>query len=120
MVKNSEENADLTSNSGQNEAREKIKPGMVLGDQYKIIDVAGKGKMGEVWEAFDTVADRTVAIKFVSTELMREKDAMRLVKRNFQAIHMLNHQYICPLYALNNDERFLPDSVCWTENVVVS
>ena len=107
MTQNSDKSpADPFSVERRLEARENIKPGMFLGDQYKMIGIAGKGKMGEVWEAYDMVADRTVAIKFVSFAVMLEKNTMRQVKRNFQAIHTLNHQYICPLYELSSDERF--------------
>ena len=84
----------------------KIEAGIVVGGQYRTVRRTGWGKMDEVWEAFDTVSERTVALKFVSPEIHGYENIMRMVKENFQSIHMLNHQYICPLYALVDDPTF--------------
>ena len=82
-----------------------IEPGMLLGGQYLAVHLAGSGKMGEVWEAHDNVSERTVAVKVVSSNIAHYEEVMRLVKTNFQSVHTLNHQYICPLYALAEDSR---------------
>ncbi|BCI80882.1 hypothetical protein MTY66_25070 [Mycolicibacterium sp. TY66] len=36
--------------------------------KYRIVDMLGKGGMGEVYEAFDTEKNRTVALKILAAQ----------------------------------------------------
>ncbi|MGB7145279.1 MAG: serine/threonine protein kinase, partial [Mycobacterium sp.] len=40
---------------------------------YQLIELLGRGGMGEVWRAYDTVIDRIVAIKILPAEISRDE-----------------------------------------------
>lgn len=67
---------------------------------YEIVELVGKGGMGEVYRAFDTRLDRTVAIK-----VLLEQDAQRQQRftREAKAVSSLNHPHICTLYDVGEE-----------------
>ncbi|MDO4629959.1 MAG: SUMF1/EgtB/PvdO family nonheme iron enzyme, partial [Planctomycetia bacterium] len=81
-----------------------LKEGQEIG-KYRLVEKAGQGGMGVVWKAYDTVGERYVALKFVPAEIRHREDAMEQVKTVFSRIQALNHQHICPVLALEKDER---------------
>jgi len=81
------------------QARASISSGTVLND-LRIDKRLGRGGMGEVWGAHDLVGDRQVVVKVLPQELQARPQAMEQVKETFGRIHQLQHQHICPTYAL--------------------
>lgn len=86
-------------------AADQLKVGFQLGP-YRLEQALGRGGMGEVWKAHDTVGDRYVAIKLVPPVLAAHPAEMQRVKETFQRIHALQHQHICPVYLLGEDQEF--------------
>ncbi len=83
-----------------------LKPGMVFGGQYCLVRSAGIGKMGEVWKAYDRIGERSVALKFVPRNIENYDLEIKKSKKCFQAVYKLNHQYICPIHAIVEDDKF--------------
>lgn len=50
----------------------------ILGDRYQLIDLVGAGETGEVWAAYDRIAEHVVAVKLVHVHLASDP---RLVDR---------------------------------------
>ncbi|MDR0392528.1 MAG: serine/threonine protein kinase [Planctomycetaceae bacterium] len=99
----SSETSSKSSNSS-NKDEGSYKPGTILGGTFRLERLLGRGGMGEAWKAFDQVANRQVVVKFVPKEVQNVKRAVEMVRDSFQRIHLLQHQHICPVYSLSNDD----------------
>ena len=65
---------------------------------YTILDKIGEGGMGVVYKAEDTKLKRTVALKFLPRELMREKEALKSITENVEKAAEMDHVLAMILY----------------------
>ncbi|MEV4240913.1 protein kinase [Nocardia sp. NPDC049737] len=76
-------------------------PGWRVGSRfgpYELRALLGKGGMGEVYEAYDTVKDRVVAVKLLSDELARDPIYQVRFRRESQAAARLAEPHIIPIH----------------------
>jgi len=84
-----------------------VKERSLIGQQigaYKIVSLLGAGGMGEVYKAVDTRLNRTVAIKFLLSQLSARPDLRKRFEREARSISNLNHPHICTLYDIGEQD----------------
>ena len=55
--------------------------GQVLGERYEVLEMLGRGGMGEVWRAFDLKLRVEVGLKALREELFRSERRLELLRR---------------------------------------
>jgi adenylate cyclase len=71
--------------------------------RYEIVEIIGRGGMGEVCLADDVMLDRKVALKFVTAP--REKDGLEQLLGEARAAAALDHPFICSIYEVTTHDR---------------
>lgn len=71
---------------------------------YEIVREIGSGAMGNVYEANDTVLERTVALKVLSPDLTSDPGQEALLLKEARAIAKLSHPGIVVVYEAGRDE----------------
>ena len=71
--------------------------GVRLG-RYEIRSKLGQGGMGEVYLAEDRQLGRSVAIKFLTPELIADERANKRLMKEARAVASLDHPHICSVY----------------------
>ena len=99
----------------------------LLGSQYRVVRKVGQGAAGEVFQAIDTILDRSVAAKFLNKEYAAESTNEERW-REARLIGQLNHPNIAQIYHIGEEEglRFivmewvegLPLTEAWREKTV--
>jgi serine/threonine-protein kinase len=66
--------------------------------QYRLIELLGRGGMGEVWRAYDTVTDRVVALKVLPANFAQDSAFQQRCRREAHAAARLNEPHVVPIH----------------------
>ncbi|MFI1761473.1 protein kinase [Streptomyces sp. NPDC020800] len=74
-----------------------------LGQRYELVEQLGHGGMGTVYRAVDHRLRRTVAVKTLSAELVRQPQFLARFQREAHAAAALNHSGVATVYDVGED-----------------
>lgn len=66
--------------------------------RYRLLELLGRGGMGEVWRAFDTATDRVVAVKLLPAHLADDDVYQQRFRREAQAAAGINEPHVVPIH----------------------
>jgi serine/threonine-protein kinase len=75
-------------------------PGTILSDRYRIVGLAGRGGMGEVYRAGDLKLGQTVALKFFPRALSEDASRRERFFAEVRITRQLSHPNICRVYGM--------------------
>lgn len=79
--------------------------GKRLDGRYEIHELIGVGGMALVYRAYDTIDDRTVAIKILKDEFLHNQEFIRRFKNESKAIAVLSHPNIVKVFDVSFGDR---------------
>jgi serine/threonine protein kinase/WD40 repeat protein len=71
--------------------------GQMIG-RYRLLQLSGRGSVGEVWQAEDTTLQRKVAIKLLPPVLREDVEYLRAFAENASMAASLEHPHILPIH----------------------
>ncbi len=74
--------------------------GQVLGERYQILEVLGRGGMGEVWRAFDLKLRVEVALKALRGDVVGSERHLEALRQEVRAARQVISPNVCRIYDL--------------------
>ena len=78
-------------------------PGTRIGP-YEIVELLGRGGMGEVYRARDTRLQRDVALKLLPAAVAADRESLARFTREAQLLATLNHPHIASIYGVEEGD----------------
>lgn len=77
-------------------------PGQIVAERYRIVALAGRGGMGEVYRAEDLKLSQIVAIKFLPETLSRDAAALSRFHSEVRIARQVSHPNVCRMFDIGD------------------
>ena len=83
--------------------------GKTLDDRYRINSIVGSGGMAVVFEAYDSLMNRPVAIKMLKFDVRQDEQAVKRFINESKVVAMLNHPNLISIYdvSIENENKYI-------------
>jgi serine/threonine-protein kinase len=78
--------------------------GTILADRYRIIDLAGRGGMGEVYRTDDLRLGQPVALKFLPESVCKDPTRLAQFHNEVRTARQIAHRNVCRVYDIGEAE----------------
>ena len=79
-------------------------PGVILAGRYRVINLLGRGGMGEIYRADDLKLGQPVALKFLSGRLTQDPALLASLLREARITRQVSHPNVCRVYDIGEAE----------------
>jgi serine/threonine-protein kinase len=77
-------------------------PGTVFGERYRIIELLGRGGMGEVYRADDLELGQAVALKFLPASVAQDEIALARLRSEVRLARQISHPNVCRVFDIGH------------------
>ena len=81
-------------------------PGSLLVDRYRVISLAGRGGMGEVYRASDLTLNQPVALKFLPEATANRPGLLERFHGEVRIARQVSHPNVCRVYDIGQVDGF--------------
>ena len=82
-------------------------PGQVIAQRYRVVALAGRGGMGEVYRAEDLTLGQLVALKFLPETLSQDAAALARFHAEVRIARQVSHPNVCRMFDIGEAEGLL-------------
>jgi serine/threonine-protein kinase len=79
-------------------------PGVIIAGRYRVVNLLGKGGMGEVYRADDLTLNQPVAMKFLPRELASDQAALARFHGEVRVARNVAHPNVCRVFDIGESE----------------
>src|SRR5213078_2628297 len=77
-------------------------PGQIIAERYRVVALAGRGGMGEVYRAEDLTLGQVVALKFLPETLTRDAAALARFHAEVRTARQVSHPNVCRVFDIGD------------------
>src|ERR1700736_3044751 len=77
-------------------------PGQIIAERYRVVALAGRGGMGEVYRAEDLRLSQIVAIKFLPSTLSQDAGALARFHSEVRIARQVSHPNVCRVFDIGD------------------